>query len=484
MPPSSSPAPMRERKSSNISKYLLASEMFVSGPNGKSLSWLLHMNRLKKGVGMTNEEAILVAATHFYGMAAKWWAIHEAKVTTWEVFLEGFKKQFASQQMEDVWWTEIDKTRQSMGQSIGEVALHLQELFGLVALANEAQKIWILLKALRLEITYEVEKSVPEFGHFSRQGLVSKNSFVEDALSELIQEFKSIKIHLVNTRHYLPQASSSSGFGLFGFGSSGAGGSGSGFGGSCPGGFCSGGSGGFSGSDPQTYHCFWCREEGHIKPNCTKRLNKDNDLGKGQGRQVVDSSSFKGPYTCNKGKAVDKTVPLHTLSNTLLLLQQHLYAQGQLNTFPTNNTYMTSASDLSPPVHSSPLAPKPHHLRPPPRELPVHISHKDVWERLKSVDASLSLADWLLLDKCASKDVKDSLRFLSGWKQKVVAPGVNMVHHQEESSDGESFYSDDWETQSLETDAANLNSNSKLNGYDSNDTVYNYHYNYKDFASS
>ncbi|OAD71989.1 hypothetical protein PHYBLDRAFT_146970 [Phycomyces blakesleeanus NRRL 1555(-)] len=59
-----------------------------------------------------------------------------------------------------------------------------------------------------------------------------------------------------------------------------------------------------------------------------------------------------------------------------------------------------------------------------------------------------------------------------------------MVQHQEESSDSESFYLDDWETQFLETDAANLDSDSELDGYDSDDTVYNYHYNYKDFASS
>ncbi|KAL0082120.1 hypothetical protein F4703DRAFT_1954279 [Phycomyces blakesleeanus] len=144
--------------------------------------------------------------------------------------------------------------------------------------------------------------------------------------------------------------------------------------------------------------------------------------------RVVDPSSSKGPYTRNKGKAVDKT---------------HLYAQSQLNTFPTNNIYMTLAPDLSPSVGSSPSAPKSHHLRLPLRELPVHISRKDVWERLKSIDTDLSLADWLLLDKCAPKDAKDRLRFLSSRKQKVVTSGVNMVQHQEESSDGKSFYSDD-----------------------------------------
>ncbi|OAD71074.1 hypothetical protein PHYBLDRAFT_171134 [Phycomyces blakesleeanus NRRL 1555(-)] len=120
MPSSSSLASLGEHKSSNISKYLLVPEIFKQ-------SW--------------------------------WWAIHEAKVTTWKVFSEEFKKQFASWQMENVWWTEMDETRQGAEQSVGDVALCLQELFGLVSLANEAQKIQILLKAHHPEIAYEVEKS-------------------------------------------------------------------------------------------------------------------------------------------------------------------------------------------------------------------------------------------------------------------------------------------------------------------------------------
>ncbi|KAL0075094.1 hypothetical protein F4703DRAFT_1710265, partial [Phycomyces blakesleeanus] len=90
----------------------------------------------------------------------------------------------------------------------------------------------------------------------------------------------------------------------------------------------------------------------------------------------------------------------------------------------------------------------------------------------------------LLLDKSASKDVKDGLQFLSGQKRKVVAPGVNMVYNQEDSLDGDLFYSDDWDSDTVESDAANLDLDSELDGYDSDDTVYNYNYNYKDFASS
>ncbi|OAD75572.1 hypothetical protein PHYBLDRAFT_166804 [Phycomyces blakesleeanus NRRL 1555(-)] len=271
------------------------------------------------------------------------------------------------------------------------MALCLQELFGLVALANEAKKIWILLKALHPEIAYEVEKSglphswdklvcwaakveaVKEKYHYSDLRLVPK---FEDALSELIQEFRSMKIYLFDTCHFLPQASGSFRFGLSGFGGSGP----------CGSGF-----------------------------DTAVNMVETTLVYAAKHARVVNLSSSKNPYTHNKGKAVDKT---------------HLYAQGQLNTFPTNDIYMTLAPDLSPPIGSSPLAPKSRYLHPPPRELPVHISCKDVWERLKSVDA------------------------------------------------------DDWETQSLETNAANLNSDSKLDGYNSNSTVYNYHYNYKDFASS
>ncbi|KAG2190967.1 hypothetical protein INT47_007112 [Mucor saturninus] len=392
MPPSQTTTPTPERKS-NISKYLSAPEIFVGGPNAEALSWLQHMERLKRGVGMSDEEAILVAATHFRGTAAKWWAIHEEEIVTWEKFVEEFKKQFAARHMEDIWWNEIEQIRQGQGQSVGDVALRLQELFGLVALSNESQKVRILLKALREEVAYEVEKmgvprswndlvnmatkvetveekyrrsgarSGPEFGNLSVAGSLAKNSFVEDALSELIKEFKTMKIHLVDTHasgfggpgfagpssYGVPGFAGPSGYGGPGFagpsgyggagpsgpsgfggsgpsGPSGFGGSGgsgpSGFGGSGPSGPSgfggSGGSGpsGFGGSrgsgtgpsgyggpgpsgqsgvgggasgsapsGPRVVTCFWCNEEGHIKPNCPKRANKEAESGKGKGHQ-------------------------------------------------------------------------------------------------------------------------------------------------------------------------------------------------------
>ncbi|KAL0074486.1 hypothetical protein F4703DRAFT_1935692 [Phycomyces blakesleeanus] len=181
-----------------------------------------------------------------------------------------------------------------------------------------------------------------------------------------------MKIHLVDTRHPLPQTSGSSGFDLSGFGGSGSGSGGSGgpggsggsdeFSGSGPHVSGFGGSGPVAGlagsSGPQTYCCFWCEEEvsfadTHNQPKVSVSENAAVNMVEtalvyaAECARVVDPSSSKGPYTHNKGKAVDKTVPLHSLLNTLPLLQQHLYAQGQLNTFPTNDTYMTPAPDLS-----------------------------------------------------------------------------------------------------------------------------------------
>ncbi|OAD74824.1 hypothetical protein PHYBLDRAFT_61127 [Phycomyces blakesleeanus NRRL 1555(-)] len=398
MLPSSYPAPMGERKLYNISKYLSAPEIFFGGPSSESLYWLLHMDRLKKDAGMTNKEAILVVATHFYGMAAKWWAICEAKVTTWEVFSEEFKKQFASRQIEDVRWTEIDKTRQGAGQSIGEVTIHLQELFGLVALANEAQKIQILLETLHPEIAYEVEKSGlsrswDELVHLALAVLVLALAVLVLASVVLVLVVLVILVVLMGSLVLVfvglvfvvlvlclvfvvlvlclvwlallvlklivvsmfeqeqrfrkrPRASVS-----------------------------------FADAHNQP--------KVSVSEDTAVNMVETAPVYAAKHARVVDPSLSKGLYTHviflekkekqsadeKYGKAVNKTVLLHTLSNTLPPLQQHLYAQGQLNTFPTNDTYMTLAPDLSPPVSSFPLAPKPHRLRPSPRELPVHISH-------------------------------------------------------------------------------------------------------------
>ncbi|KAG2190968.1 hypothetical protein INT47_007113 [Mucor saturninus] len=201
--------------------------------------------------------------------------------------------------------------------------------------------------------------------------------------------------------------------------------------------------------------------------------------------KVGEPSTPRKPYARRKGKAPETMVPIPFAPlnpQPLPTLQQQSHHQGQFNTHPAQPVH--GQED----VHMRPVqggSTQPRRPRQPPRHLPVKLHRKDVWEKLKNVDAGLSVADWLLLDRTASKDVKDGLRFLTGRKKKVPALGVNLVQHQEDSSEeSASFYSDDWESQSVVSDEVNFGSDSELDGYDSDDTVYSYKYDYQDFASS
>lgn len=48
------------------------------------------------------------------------------------------------------------------------------------------------------------------------------------------------------------------------------------------------------------------------------------------------------------------------------------------------------------------------------RRSPIHLTSKDVWERLRQLDVGLSMADWIALSKTAAKDVQDGIRFMHG----------------------------------------------------------------------
>lgn len=52
------------------------------------------------------------------------------------------------------------------------------------------------------------------------------------------------------------------------------------------------------------------------------------------------------------------------------------------------------------------------------RKLAVTIPQKDVWERLKQIDAGLSMADWIALSRHSAKDVQDGIRYLHGRRSK------------------------------------------------------------------
>lgn len=132
------------------------------------------------------------------------------------------------------------------------------------------------------------------------------------------------------------------------------------------------------------------------------------------------------------------------------------------------------------------------------RKLVVTLPQKDVWERLKQVDAGLSMADWLSLSKHAAKDVQDGIRHWHGRKPRGVRVGdsiqrqpsstnvpvnyVDLHEHDLTDSSDEWAYSDDDEG-TFRSDGSDVGSDDFALvdgddvGYESDDTQYEYPYN-------
>lgn len=141
-------------------------------------------------------------------------------------------------------------------------------------------------------------------------------------------------------------------------------------------------------------------------------------------------------------------------------------------------------------------------LRRPPRRLPVNIKKKDIWERLQALDSGLSMADWLALDKKAYQDVRDGLRYLYGRKPKStkkgsnqarpVTQGVNAVdlaeyaeaHYVDDNESDDSWLSVSSDDLLVEGNPSDENSEEGEDGYWSDDTVYDYPYNFQRMRTS
>lgn len=131
------------------------------------------------------------------------------------------------------------------------------------------------------------------------------------------------------------------------------------------------------------------------------------------------------------------------------------------------------------------------------RKLAVNIPQKDVWERLKQVDAGLSMADWIALSRHDAKDVQDGIRYLHGRRSKgsegvptrhqpkpesVPVNYVDLHEHDLTDSSDDWAYSDD-EDGTFRSDSSEIGSDAVAyadgedGGYDSDDTQYEYPYN-------
>ncbi|KAG2212528.1 hypothetical protein INT45_005658 [Circinella minor] len=435
-----------EASKRKITKFLSEPKEFSGSTNERNpLSWFRHVDHIRRGLNLGDDEAILVATSHFSGRAELWWDTIESEVKTWDVFTERFKKQFADD-LEDLWWSEIENKRQADDESVDDVALSLRELFNLVKIHDESFQVRSLLQALKPELAYELEKkgrpgtweetvmkarqielvmnkyklsgfSFPskQFTHHqkntpseeikpSNNSLKDNSSIANESigstLSELVEGMRTLKINLVDQGQRRNNGVKAS------------------------------------------FKCFTCGEEGHRLDECPKVFNT-------QKRSADDALlSEKGGMTKynggsgNNGDAASMSGVEKTGEKEKGILRR--------------------------------AAPKAR--RKPPRRLAVHIPKKDIWRRLSQLDSGLTIADWLSLDKQAYFDIRDGLRYLHGRK-----PRTNAATRSKEQLD------DDWATEeddSWASDLSDYDDRSMNNFYDSDDTEMEYPYDLKKMQNS
>lgn len=94
--------------------------------------------------------------------------------------------------------------------------------------------------------------------------------------------------------------------------------------------------------------------------------------------------------------------------------QQQGYVKRTRTTTKANEQVVNNGEPSS--MQIDPVNPK--KKRTPPRRLPVHLPRRDICRRLQEVDAGLSVAEWLAIDKAAFRDIRDGLCYLHGRKPK------------------------------------------------------------------
>lgn len=135
-----------------------------SGDTGSGLKWLKQIERLKKGLNLTDEEALFVAGSHLKGKAETWWNNNEKDFNSWEKFETSFRISFSPDESAiDLWWNKIISLRQRKEQSVEDLKIQFDELCNLLESADEEipenHKIRYFRKALKKDILYELDRA-------------------------------------------------------------------------------------------------------------------------------------------------------------------------------------------------------------------------------------------------------------------------------------------------------------------------------------
>lgn len=398
----------------NISRFLAPPDNFTGSGAKNPSTWLKHMGRLRSAIGMTDEQALLVATTHLKEQAELWWESVEDTIQTWEGFEKAFLAQFASPQMEDFWWSKIRQLKQETGQTVDDVAFKLRELFGLVKLGseNESFKVHCFLQTINKDVAYELEqRGVPKTfkdtavkarkieiviqkynteGHkfFSSSSTKddSTNDSLSTALGEINEGLRALKIHVIDKPKKTTEIT-----------------------------------------------CWNCSQTGHRATECSQPKK-----GKEQKASV---------NLINNKEAIDKADNVEIFNN-IPEKRSHSTTQAEPSRKRGRPQQVVNKERITVPRR-----------RPPPRRLPVSTSKRDVWKKLSQLDAGLTVSDWIALDKEAYRDVRDGLRFLHGrrprstGKQPRNEGNINVLDVKDLFDQGEDEYPSDCSTMGSDFDS-------------------------------
>ncbi|KAG1041219.1 hypothetical protein G6F43_012131 [Rhizopus delemar] len=429
------------------------------------LVWLKRLNRLKELARLSDKEILLIAGDHLISKAEVWFDIACKDVTSWAEFSTLFKKKYCVG-MEDLWWSQIRTMKQVAGESVEDIDVKLRELFTLVGVEDESIMVRSFLDAIIPQIAWEVEKNSDFVSRPKLEDVViaaaryeavmlkyrakgfevnnaagkplennadaipppdirtsyDNHSDSSSVMGDLLKEFRELKISLVQSVASLNS--------------------------------------GRDGPDKRSLNCFFCKKDGHRKPECPEWLalrkqetsstpasgaNAVPMVNPSQKVNYIDSIPSVEVYAADHTATmdIDTTKRKRGASPTRRVIHPRLVkgvaaqsASGSpmgtgVGVFPVANPSGVEPRVGAPTMHGVPSStvkrPRRKAVRKPPRRLPVSIRKHDIWGKLAKVDAGLSVTDWLSMDKQAIKDLVDGCRTLKSRRKKVSVGRDNIV---------------------------------------------------------
>lgn len=140
--------------------FLRKPKEFTGREERNPKSWLQHIELIKDAISATDQEAILIAASHLTDRAAAWWHAYDDHLLRydWNNFRTLFLSQFAAQDYDDL-WDEIESRRQQENETVDDVAYSLVELFDLVGVRSISYCRRAFIRAIKPTIAWELKRS-------------------------------------------------------------------------------------------------------------------------------------------------------------------------------------------------------------------------------------------------------------------------------------------------------------------------------------